>query len=93
MANETGESIPNTASAPAKSGPSKAQRRTASVVQAAFLLVFGAIGFYAMGYLFAADLIERPTGTLFAAMMAGAIIVGVIVGGIIGAKVKKAILK
>lgn len=75
------------------SGPSSGRRSVASLVQIALLVIFGGAGYVGVWALMRVAMLEDVSAGLAVALFAGGLIVGVIVGGILGAKAKKALLK
>lgn len=93
---QTQESVQSPAPSPSEepdAKPSGARSSVGSVVMAAFMIVFGAAAWFGVGYLKVALLGEDVGTGLLAVLTFGALLAGVIVGGIIGAKVKRLISK
>lgn len=93
MADESLQPSADSISAAEPNGPSATRKYVASIVQIAFLIVFGAVGYFGIWALRLFDVVEQSTGALDVALTVGGLVVGVIVGGILGSKIKQAMLR
>ncbi len=76
----------------ARPGPGAVRTMLAKVVLAGSVIIFGAAGYFGIWYLVSAGAISSQEGGMAIALTAGALLAGVIVGGILGAKLKQALL-
>lgn len=74
------------------SGPSSIRRTIAGAIPIILLVGLGALGYFGMTYLGATQMEDLSTAVL-TVITFGALLIGVIVGGIVGSKIKQALLK
>lgn len=92
MADEPTASPEQAAPAPSTSAPSTARKAIGSTVLVLFLLFFGGGAYFVITYL-GSNLLEELPPSVLGLLTFGALVVGLIVGGVIGARAKQAILR